>query len=68
MSKISATDFSQFAASRRSTRDFEPTTVDPKLIEEIIADGLPPQVGATRGHSWLQSPPVTPVIGFRKNS
>lgn len=40
MSKISAADFSQFAASRRSTRDFESTAVEAKLIEEIIADGL----------------------------
>jgi len=33
-------DFSSFAASRRSTRDFQNTPVPDELIEEIIADGL----------------------------
>lgn len=37
---ITAKEFSKFAASRRSTRDFLPKPVDPKLIDEIIADGL----------------------------
>jgi nitroreductase len=33
-------NFSLFAASRHSTRDFLPTPVEDELIEEIIADGL----------------------------
>ncbi|MED5230764.1 MAG: nitroreductase [Candidatus Thermoplasmatota archaeon] len=35
-----ADDFSSFAASRRSTRDFLPKPVPDELIEEIIAAGL----------------------------
>lgn len=35
-----ANDFSKFAASRRSTRDFLPTPVDPAIIQAIITDGL----------------------------
>jgi nitroreductase len=37
---MDAKTFSSFLASRRSTRDFLPTLVDPKVIEELIADGL----------------------------
>lgn len=33
-------DFSEFLASRRSTRSFQSTPVDSKLIDEIIQDGL----------------------------
>ncbi len=35
-----AGNFSSFAASRRSTRDFQSTPVPDELIEQIIADGL----------------------------
>ncbi|MEY4067660.1 MAG: hypothetical protein RIQ44_872, partial [Actinomycetota bacterium] len=38
--KFDATDFSSFAASRRSTRDFLPAAVDPAIIEAIVTDGL----------------------------
>jgi len=38
--KFDASDFSSFAASRRSTRDFLPTAVDPAIIEAIVTDGL----------------------------
>ena len=33
-------DFSQFLASRRSTRDFLSTQVPPEIIEQILKDGL----------------------------
>jgi nitroreductase len=33
-------DFSQFLASRRSTRDFLSTPVAPEIIEQILKDGL----------------------------
>lgn len=33
-------EFSAFAASRRTTRDFLATPVDPALIEQLITDGL----------------------------
>ena len=33
-------EFSQFLASRRSTRDFLPTTVAPVIIEQILKDSL----------------------------
>ena len=33
-------DFSQFLASRRSTRDFLPTPVAPEIIEQILRDSL----------------------------
>ena len=33
-------DFSQFLASRRSTRDFLATQVPPEIIEQILKDGL----------------------------
>jgi nitroreductase len=33
-------EFSQFLASRRSTRDFLPTTVAPEIIEQILKDSL----------------------------
>lgn len=39
-SPITANEFSSFAASRRSTRSFLPTAVDPAIIEQIITDGL----------------------------
>ncbi len=38
--EFDAGHFSNFAASRRSTRDFLPTPVPDELIEEIIAAGL----------------------------
>lgn len=37
---ISAREFSKLAASRRSTRDFLPKAVDPKLIDQLLADGM----------------------------
>jgi nitroreductase len=37
---FSSEDFSQFLASRRSTRDFLPTPVSPELLEKILADSL----------------------------
>jgi nitroreductase len=37
---ITAKDFSEFTASRRSTRDFLPTLVERSVIDEIIADAL----------------------------
>lgn len=37
---ITAKEFSKFAASRRSTRDFLPKPVDPKLLDELLTDGL----------------------------
>ncbi|MFM6977390.1 MAG: nitroreductase [Micrococcales bacterium] len=37
---IKPTSFSAFLASRRTTRDFLPTPVDPKLVDQLIADGL----------------------------
>ena len=33
-------DFSQFLASRRSTRDFLSTPVPPEIIEQILKDSL----------------------------
>ncbi|CAB4874332.1 unannotated protein [freshwater metagenome] len=33
-------DFSQFLASRRSTRDFLPKTVPPEIIEQLLTDSL----------------------------
>jgi nitroreductase len=38
--KINAVDFSQFLASRRSTRDFLSTPVAPEVIEQILTDSL----------------------------
>jgi len=38
--QFNAHDFSSFASSRRSTRDFLPNPVADELIERIIADGL----------------------------
>jgi len=37
---ITAKEFSKFAASRRSTRDFLPKQVDPKLIDQLLTDGM----------------------------
>lgn len=37
---ISAKEFSKLAASRRSTRDFLPKSVDPKLIDQLLTDGM----------------------------
>lgn len=37
---ISAKEFSKFAASRRSTRDFLPKPVDQKLIDQLLTDGM----------------------------
>jgi nitroreductase len=33
-------EFSEFLASRRSTRDFLPTAVPPEIIEQILKDSL----------------------------
>jgi nitroreductase len=33
-------EFSEFLASRRSTRDFLPTAVAPEIIEQILKDSL----------------------------
>ena len=48
---VNSVDFSAFAASRRSTRDFLPTPVDPQIIEDIIADGL-------TSPSWSNTRPI----------
>ena len=37
---ITAKEFSKFAASRRSTRDFLPKPVEPKLIDQLLTDGM----------------------------
>ena len=37
---ITAKEFSKFAASRRSTRDFLPKPVDQKLIDQLLTDGM----------------------------
>jgi nitroreductase len=37
---ITAKEFSKFAASRRSTRDFLPKPVDQKLIDQLLNDGM----------------------------
>jgi nitroreductase len=37
---VSAKDFSAFAASRRSTRDFLPKPVETGLLQEILADAM----------------------------
>jgi nitroreductase len=37
---IKSKDFSEFLASRRTTRSFKSDPVDPKLIEELLVDGL----------------------------
>lgn len=37
---ITAKEFSKFAASRRSTRDFLAKPVDPKLIDQLLTDGM----------------------------
>jgi len=37
---ITPHEFSAFAASRRSTRDFLPTPVDPALIDDILTDAM----------------------------
>jgi nitroreductase len=37
---IKSKDFSDFLASRRSTRSFKSTQVDTKIIDELIEDGL----------------------------
>jgi nitroreductase len=39
-SELNSDEFSQFLASRRSTRDFLPTPVAPELIEKILKDSL----------------------------
>lgn len=44
-------DFSAFLASRRTTRDFLPTPVDPKVIEQLITDGL-------TSPSWSNTRPI----------
>lgn len=37
---ITPEEFSTFAASRRSTRDFLPTPVDPALLDDIFSDAM----------------------------
>ncbi len=37
---FTAKEFSKFAASRRSTRDFLPKPVDQKLIDQLLTDGM----------------------------
>jgi nitroreductase len=37
---IKSKDFSEFLASRRTTRSFKSDPVDPNLIEELLVDGL----------------------------
>ena len=37
---LNHTDFQALARSRRSTRDFLPDPVDPKLLEDILSDGV----------------------------
>ncbi|GAB2827191.1 nitroreductase family protein [Alpinimonas psychrophila] len=37
---ITPEQFSAFAASRRSTRDFLPTPIDPQIIDDILTDAM----------------------------
>jgi nitroreductase len=37
---ISANDFSEFLASRRSTRDFLPTPIAPEILNEVLTDAM----------------------------
>lgn len=37
---ITPEEWTNFTASRRSTRDFLPTAVDPKIIDEILTDAM----------------------------
>jgi nitroreductase len=48
-------DFSAFLASRRTTRDFLPTPVDPAVIEALIADGL-------TSPSWSNTRPIMVAV------
>lgn len=48
---ITAEQFSQFAASRRTTRDFLPTPVAPEVIDAILTDAMTaPSWSNTRGY------------------
>lgn len=40
MSSFSTNEFSEFLASRRTTRDFLPTPVAPELIEQLLTDAM----------------------------
>ncbi|MEN9747518.1 MAG: hypothetical protein RLZZ603_210 [Actinomycetota bacterium] len=55
MTSINGSAFSDFAASRRSTRDFLPTPVEPALIEQLITDGL-------TAPSWSNTRPFVVAI------
>jgi len=48
---MSIDDFSAFLASRRSTRDFLPTPVDPEVLNQLITDGL-------TSPSWSNTRPI----------
>lgn len=37
---ITAKEFSKFAAARRSTRDFLATPVEPKVLDQLLTDGM----------------------------
>ena len=48
---INANEFSNFLASRRTTRSFLPTPVDPKIIDDILTDAMTaPSWSNTRGY------------------
>jgi len=47
--------FSEFLASRRSTRDYLPTPVEPAVIEQLITDGL-------TSPSWSNTRPVMVAV------
>ena len=57
-----ASNFSEFLASRRSTRDFDPTPIPHQLIEDLISDAL-------TAPSWSNTRPfkVCVATGETKN-
>ena len=59
---ITPQEFSAFAASRRSTRDFLPTPVDPALLDDILTDAM-------TAPSWsnLRSFMVGVAVGERRD-
>lgn len=54
-SKISGDQFSEFAATRRSTRDFLPTPVPRDVLDEILRDAM-------TAPSWSNTKPILVAV------
>ena len=60
-SKITGDQFAEFAATRRSTRDFLPTPIPQDVLDEILRDAM-------TAASWSNTKPILVAVASGEKS